>query len=121
HDATDTIYRDARNAFKLEVQEAQQRVTNALALSALSQTEAGRMLKVLESLTRANNAQEIGASPKGATLYPDFPHARAVLHGVVLKPLDSRIDLSRQKLRLEIDQFVREQQAHKLDPVAMRQ
>lgn len=121
HDATDTIYRDTRNAFKLEVQEAQQRVTNALALSALSQTEAGRMLKVLESLTRANNAQEIGASSKGATLYPDFPHARAVLHGVVLKPLDSRIDLSRQKLRLEIDQFVHEQQALKLDPVAMRQ
>ncbi|WP_448255142.1 RNaseH domain-containing protein [Ottowia oryzae] len=79
HEATDAVYRDARNAFKLEVQEAQQRVTNALALSALSQTEAGRMLKVLESLSRANNAQEIGASPKGATLYPDFPHARAVL------------------------------------------
>lgn len=120
-DATDKSYRDARNAFKLEVQEAQQRVTNALALSALSQTEAGRMLKVLESLARANNSQEIGTSPKGITLYPDFPHARAVLQGVVLKPLDSRIDLSRQKLRLEIDEFVREQQALKLDPMAMRQ
>lgn len=120
-EATDTIYRDARNAFKLEVQEAQQRVTNALALSALSQTEAGRMLKVLESLTRANSAQDIGASPKGSTLYPDFPHARAVLQGVVLKPLDSRIDLSRQKLRLEIDEFVREQYELKLDPVALRQ
>ncbi|HIV72931.1 MAG TPA: DUF3893 domain-containing protein [Candidatus Aquabacterium excrementipullorum] len=121
HDATDTIYRAARNAFKLEVQDAQQRVTNALALSALSQTEAGRMLKVLESLSRANNALEIGASSKGATLYPDFPHARAVLQDVVLKPLDSRIDLSRQKLRLEIEDFVREHHALKLDPAAMRQ
>ena len=121
HEATDAVYRDARNAFKLEVQEAQQRVTNALALSALSQTEAGRMLKVLESLSRANNAQEIGASPKGATLYPDFPHARAVLQGVVLKSLDSRIDLSRQKLRLEIEDFVREQHALKLDPLTLRQ
>jgi len=121
HETTDAIYRDARNSFKLEVQEAQQRVTNALALSALSQTEAGRMLKVLESLARANNAQEIGASAKGATLYPDFPHARAVLQGVVLKPLDSRIDLSRQKLRLEIEDFVRDQHALKLDPVTLRQ
>lgn len=121
HEATDAIYRDARNAFKLEVQEAQQRVTNALALSALSQTEAGRMLKVLESLSRANSAQEIGASAKGATLYPDFPHARAVLQGVVLKSLDSRIELSRQKLRLEIEEFVREQHALKLDPVTLRQ
>lgn len=121
HEATDAIYRDARNAFKLEVQEAQQRVTNALALSAISQTEAGRMLKVLESLSRANSAQEIGASAKGATLYPDFPHARAVLQGVVLKSLDSRIELSRQKLRLEIEDFVREQYSLKLDPVTLRQ
>lgn len=121
HEATDSVFREARNAFKLEVQEAQQRVTNALSLSALSQTEAGRMLKVLESLMRANNAQEIGASPKGTTLYPDYPHARAVLQGVVLKPLESKIDLSRQKLRLEIDEFVQEQYDLKLDPVALRQ
>lgn len=121
HEATDNVFREARNAFKLEVQEAQQRVTNALSLSALSQTEAGRMLKVLESLMRANNAQEIGASAKGTTLYPDYPHARAVLQGVVLKPLESKIDLSRHKLRLEIDEFVREQYDLKLDPVALRQ
>ncbi|QKI70657.1 RNaseH domain-containing protein [Achromobacter xylosoxidans] len=118
---TDQVYREARNKFKLDLQEAQQLVTNALSLSALPQTEAGRMLKVLESLIRANNAQEIGASPKAGGLYPDYPHARAMLHAVVLRPLEAKIEQSRQKLRLEIEEFVQSQTERKLDPIVRRQ
>lgn len=120
-EATDCLYREARQKLKLDLQEARQRVTNALALSALPQTEAGRMLKVLESVLRANNAQEIGASTKAGGLYPDYPHARAVLQAVVLRPLETKIEQSRQKLRLEMDEFVQGQVERKLDPVAMRQ
>lgn len=118
---TDQVYREARNKFKFDLQEAQQLVTNALSLSALPQTEAGRMLKVLESLMRANNAQEIGATPRAGGLYPDYPHARAVLHTVVLRPLEAKIELSRQKLRLEIEEFVQSQTERQLDPGARRQ
>ncbi|MBQ0942290.1 DUF3893 domain-containing protein [Ideonella sp. 4Y16] len=119
--ANDAARREARTKLTADLQEARQRVTNALALSALPQAEASRMLKVVESLLRANGGQEIAAPQKPTALYADFPHARAVLQAVVLTPLDTKIQESRARLRLEIEEFVTSQRDRNLDPAVLRQ
>ncbi|MBL8345252.1 MAG: DUF3893 domain-containing protein [Rubrivivax sp.] len=116
----DTARREARNKLSADLQEAKQRVTNAMSLNALPQAEASRMLKVIESLVRANAEQEIGSPGKVTALYPDFPHARAVLQHVVLTPLDTKIQQSREKLKLEIEEFVKERERN-LEPTELRQ
>src|SRR5262249_20050794 len=56
----DAAQREARSKLSTDLQDAKQRVTNAMSLNALPQVEASRMLKVIESLARANAGQEIG-------------------------------------------------------------
>lgn len=120
-EANDAAYRNSRSKLKLDLQEARQRVTNALSLSAVTQAEASRMLKVIESLIRGNESQDIATPSKPGALYPDFPHARAVLQQIVLSPLEARIADSRERLKLEIEDFVSSQRGLNLEPPALRQ
>lgn len=117
----ETAQREARSKLSADLQEAKQRVTNAMSLNALPQAEASRMLKVIESLVRSNSTQEIGSPAKTSAVYADYPQARAVLQHLVLTPLDTKIQQSRAQLEREIDELVKERRERNLEPLEMRQ
>lgn len=117
----ETAQREARSKLSADLQEAKQRVTNAMSLNALPQAEASRMLKVIESLVRSNSTQEIGSPAKMSAVYADYPQARAVLQHLVLTPLDTKIQQSRAQLEREIDELVKERKERNLEPLEMRQ
>lgn len=117
----DAAQREARTRLAADLQDAKQRVTNAMSLNALLQTEASRMLKLIDSLTRANGVQEIGTPANVTGLYPDYPHARAVLQQLVLKPLESKIEQSRNQIELDVNELLSERKQRNLEPSELRQ
>lgn len=116
----DKTQREARSRLATDLQDAKQRVTNAMSLNALPQTEASRMLKLVDSLTRANTAQEIGATAKTVGLFPDYPQARAVLQQLVLKPLEGKIEQSRRQIEVDIDELLRDREQRNIEPSELR-
>jgi D-alanine-D-alanine ligase-like ATP-grasp enzyme len=116
----DAAQRESRTRLNSDLQDAKQRVTNAMSLNALLQTDASRMLKLIESLSRANSAQEIGVPSKTTSLYADYPQARAVLQQLVLKPLDQRIQHSRQQIELDIQELLHDREQRNVDPIELR-
>lgn len=115
----DKAQREARTRLEKDLQDAKQRVTNAMSLNALPQTDASRMLKLVDSLTRANTAQEIGAS-KPVGLFPDYPHARSVLQQLVLKPLEGKIEQSRRQIEVDLEELERDREQRNLEPSELR-
>jgi hypothetical protein len=89
------------------LQDARQRVTHAMALSALDQKEANNLLRIIEGIHISNNVEKssIGHTECASQNYPDFPHAAAMLQNHVLKVLDARLSAAKDKLRQDITEY----------------
>ena len=102
-------YQKSRADLSRDLQDARQRVTHAMALSAMNQLEAGNLLRIIEVLSAANTGEHAIGHPEGAsTAYPDFPHALAALRTDVLDVLDMRMQETRSKLEAELDALLGE-------------
>lgn len=100
--SNDAAHRRQKNQLGEELSDARQRVTNALSVGPMTQTEASRMLKVIEVLDRANRESQIGAIGLSPTPFEDFPQARAILRLHVLEPLEQRIHESLRSLENDV-------------------
>lgn len=97
-------YNIERDALTAELQEARQRVTHAMTLSALPvETETNRMQRIIEELlSLVRSDRTIGHSDGDSVAYPDFPQARAALRVFVLNPLEGRLMEAKAKLEREL-------------------
>lgn len=92
-------YQKTKAGLTRDLQDARQRVTHAMSLSALTQKEAAALLRTIESISASNMGDHAIGHPDGtSTVYPDFPHARAALRDHVLTVLDTRLKETRDKL-----------------------
>lgn len=99
-------YLKARADLTRDLQDARQRVTHAMSLSALNQKDAATMLGIIENLSTANTGEFAIGHPKGtSSAYPDFPHAKVVLRDQVLQQLNSRLEEAREKLFNDLAEF----------------
>lgn len=99
-------YQKVRADLSRELQNARQRVTHAMALSALDQKDASHLLRIIESIHAANTAERgIGHPDGGSSAYPDFPHALAALQNQVIKLLDTRLEEAKDKLLVELKEL----------------
>lgn len=101
----ETAHRKQKAALSEELSDARQRVTNALAVGPMTQAEASRMLKVIETLDRANRENRIGAISSTPTAFEDYPQARALLRHHISEPLQQRIHESLRALKEDIAIF----------------
>lgn len=102
-------YQKAKADLNRELQNARQRVTHAMALSALNQREANDLLRIIEVLNTSNSAEHAIGHPEGnSSAYPDFPHALAALRVQVADVLTARLDEARNKLLIELQAYVDE-------------
>jgi len=93
------LFQRARADLSQKLQDARQRVTHAMALSALDQKDANRLLRIIEGIHTSNSAEKsIGHPNCASAAYPDFPHAKAALQNQVLKVLDARLNEAKDKL-----------------------
>lgn len=100
-------YQKAKADLARELQDARQRVTHAMALSALDQREATNLLRIIESLNTSNTGEKAIGHPDGfSSAYPDFPHALAALSTQVLQVLDTQLKETRDKLLTDLQKFV---------------
>jgi hypothetical protein len=90
-----------------------QRVTHAMALGALSQAEASRMLRLIEEMLQTKTFGDPTAAPAGM---PDFPHALDALRRLVIQPLDAQLAKSKLAFSQELDAYL-EQNADQLSLV----
>jgi hypothetical protein len=91
-----------------ELQRERQRVTHAMALGALTQTEASRMLRVIEELLHSATARTISDLEAAPEAYPDFPHVYVALRRLVTLPLEERLQASKDVFFTELDHHVRD-------------
>ena len=103
--ANETAHRKLRSALSEELSDARQRVTNALSVGPMTQAEASRMLKVIETLDRANREGRIGAIVSTPAPFEDYPQSRALLHNHIIDPLQQRIHESLRALKDDISAF----------------
>lgn len=101
----ETAHRKQRAALSEELSDARQRVTNALSVGPMTQAEASRMLKVIETLDRANREGRIGAIVSTSAPFEDYPQARALLRHHIIDPLQQRIHESMRALKDDIAAF----------------
>lgn len=98
-------YNTEREALQAELQDARQRVTHAMTLSALPvEAETSRMQRIIEellSLVRLDKT--IGHCDADSDAYPDFPQARGALRAFVLNPLEDRLAAAKEKLICELN------------------
>ena len=101
------LFQKRKASLSQRLQDARQRVTHAMALSALDQKEANSLLRVIEGIHISNNVEKfsIGHSDCASQTYPDFPHAIAMLQNHVLKVLDARLSAAKDKLRQDLTEF----------------
>lgn len=93
------LFQKARADLSQKLQDARQRVTHAMALSALDQKDANRLLRTIEGIHNTNSAEKsIGHPNCSSSAYPDFPHAKAALQNQVLKVLETRLNEAKDKL-----------------------
>lgn len=100
--ANDVAHRKQKSQLSEDLADARQRVTNSLSVGPMTQAEAGRMLKVIEVLDRANRENQIGVIVSTPTPYEDYPQARAILRHHILDPLDKRIHESLRALKSDM-------------------
>lgn len=99
-------YQKAKADLTRELQDARQRVTHAMALSALTQGEATELLGIIEGLNASNMGDRAIGHPDGpSSAYPDFPHALTALRSQVLQVLDTRLQDTKDKLVAELEQY----------------
>lgn len=103
--ANETAHRKQRAALSEELSDARQRVTNALSVGPMTQAEASRMLKVIETLDRANREGRIGAIVSTPAPFEDYQQARALLSHHIIDPLQQRIHESLRALKDDIAAF----------------
>lgn len=103
--ANDTAHRKQRAALSEELADARQRVTNALSVGPMTQAEASRMLKVIETLDRANREGRTGAIVSTPAPFEDYQQARALLRHHIIDPLQQRIHESLRALKGDIAAF----------------
>jgi hypothetical protein len=101
----ETAHRKQRAALSEDLSEARQRVTNALSVGPMTQAEASRMLKVIETLDRANREGRIGAIVSTPAPFEDYQQARALLRHHISDPLQQRIHESLRALKDDIAAF----------------
>lgn len=102
-------YNLKKAGFDAELQQARQRVTHALTLSALTQTEANNMQRVIEQMLEATRPDKAIGHPNAETVvYADFPQAAAVLRYNVLMPLEARLAQVAARLEDELDKYAEE-------------
>lgn len=103
------LYNKRKAAFVGELQNARQRVTHAMTLSALTQNEANQMQRVIAEMeVLALPDRGIGHPQAERSVYPDFPQATAALRHNVLNPLEARLSQTAAQLRDELDRYAKE-------------
>ena len=103
------LYNKRKAAFSGELQSARQRVTHAMTLSALTQSEANQMQRVIEEMQESVRPDRGIGHPKAErSTYPDFPQATAALRHNVLMPLEARLSQAAAQLREELDRYANE-------------
>jgi hypothetical protein len=91
------------NKLNATLQNERQRTTHAMALGALTQSEASRMLALIEELVRAGKVLD-DASAVSPSM-PDFPHAFDALLRLVTRPLEERLRTSRAEFFAELELY----------------
>lgn len=99
-------YNTERNTLQAELQDARQRVTHAMTLSALPvEAETNQMQRNIEELLAlVRQEKTIGHCDGDSITYPDFPQARAALRTFVLNPLEGRLEAAKEKLVSELNE-----------------
>jgi hypothetical protein len=86
-----------------DLQRERQRVTNAVALGSLTQSEAARMLRLIEELLQG--VRVLGDPDAATRAVPDFPHAYAAVRRLVTQPLNERLKESTRKFLDSLDKY----------------
>ena len=95
--------RQAARTLSDDLQKERQRVTNAVALGSLTQSEASRMLRLIEELLQGTRI--LGDPEAAARAVPDFPHAYAALRRLVTQPLNERLKESTREFLDSLDRY----------------
>jgi AAA+ ATPase superfamily predicted ATPase len=99
-------FQKAKAELTQRLQDARQRVTHAMALSALDQKDANRLLNIIAGIHTSNMTEKSIGQPEGASVaYPDFAHAKAALQNQVLKVLDAKLNEARDNLLREVNGY----------------
>lgn len=101
------LYINKKAAFTSDLQQARQRVTHAMTLSALTQNEANRMQRVIEEMQECLRPDRGIGHPEGESItYSDFPHAAAALRHNVLMPLEALLDQVANDLEADLNKYI---------------
>lgn len=99
-------FQKARADLGRGLQDARQRVTHAMVLSALDQKDANNFLRLIESIQNSNQVENGIGHPEGASsAYPDFPHALAALQMKVISVLDARLGTAKTKQLQALNEY----------------
>ena len=99
-------FQKARADLGRGLQDARQRVTHAMVLSALDQKDANNFLRLIESIQNSNQVENGIGHPEGASsAYPDFPHALAALQKKVISVLDARLETAKTKQLQALNEY----------------
>lgn len=97
------VYNRHKADFSAKLQEARQKVTHAMTLNALPQSEANMMQRVIEEMLSSLRQEfSIGHPDSDSSPYADIPQAMAVLRYNVLIPLEARLSEAKQRLLGEL-------------------
>lgn len=86
-----------------KLQELRQRVTHAMALSALGQKDANKMLYTISTIESV--VAHLGKLDSMSPSFPDFPHAYFVINETITKVLDNRMQDTTQRLQAELQRL----------------
>lgn len=92
------LYVRACTDLRRDLQELRQRVTHAMALNALGQKDANRMLHTINIIEAVVKPNHLGKPDCPSPSFPDFPHARFVINETITKVLDKHMQDATQKL-----------------------
>jgi hypothetical protein len=99
-------YNIEKTEFKARLQEAKQRVTHAMTLSALQQDEANSMLRIIDKMLSAVQTQYGIGHPDGEpATFADFPQAIAMLNYNVSNPLMAHLNEAAADLKKRLDDY----------------
>jgi hypothetical protein len=92
-------YSRASTELLRKLQEIRQRVTHAMALSALTQKDASNMLYTVSSVEAVLKQGSLGKPECRSPSYPDFPHAYFHINESITRVLDSRMQEATERLQ----------------------
>jgi len=111
-------YNTEKNEFKARLQEAKQRVTHAMTLSALQQDEANSMQRIIDKMLSGVQTQfGIGHPDGDPSTVADFQQAIAALNCNVTKPLKARLNEAAADLRKRLDDYAEKQGSEAMEDV----